>query len=134
MIEIKMYPAKKGDAFLVSFGTKKEINILIDMGFIDTYQNHIKHDLIELNQKGRSIDLLVITHIDQDHIQGAIKFFEENGSSNNIIEVKEVWHNSYRHLQFDKNKEKISFSITRASTPFKFSVLDWTIYNAEFKL
>ncbi|MEZ9746481.1 ComEC/Rec2 family competence protein [Vibrio splendidus] len=107
MIEIKMYPAKKGDAFLVSFGTKKEINILIDMGFIDTYQNHIKHDLIELNKKGRSIDLLVITHIDQDHIQGAIKFFEENGSSNNIIEVKEVWHNSYRHLQFDKNKEKI---------------------------
>ncbi|CAK1711525.1 competence protein ComEC [Vibrio crassostreae] len=108
MVRIKMYPAKKGDAFLVSFGADQDRNILIDMGFVDTYQQHIKQDLIDLNNQGRCIDLLVITHVDQDHIQGAIKFFEENGCTNNIIKVKEVWHNSYRHIQLDKSSNKLS--------------------------
>ncbi|MFL0075678.1 hypothetical protein V2858_14650, partial [Tenacibaculum maritimum] len=38
------------------------------------------------------------------HIEGAISFLKENGNNSNIIKVEEVWHNSYRHLQFDKQK------------------------------
>ena len=60
----------------------------------------------KLGYKNQCIDLLIITHIDEDHIDGAIEFFKENGYSNkpNIIEVKEIWYNSYRHLQFEKGK------------------------------
>lgn len=108
MIEIKMYPASEGDAFLISFGDNQEVNILIDMGLTDTYKNHIRNDLISLKNKNRKIDLLVITHVDQDHIQGAISFLEENGNEQKIIEVSEVWHNSYRHLQFEKEKQHIN--------------------------
>lgn len=51
---------------------------------------------------------MVITHIDQDHILGALAFLEENNEAP-FIEVKEIWHNSYRHLQFEKEKvEKIT--------------------------
>ena len=109
IIQIEMFPAKKGDAFLLRFDNKK--NILIDMGYQDTYTNYIRDRLIQIKNEGQCIDLLVITHIDQDHIEGAIEFFKENGNCNNskIVEVKEIWHNSYRHLQFDKEKtDKIS--------------------------
>lgn len=101
---IDMFPAENGDAFLIRFDNKK--NILIDMGYADTYKNHIKDSLLKIKNENQCIDLLIITHIDEDHIEGAIEFFKENGSANNpnIIEGKEVWHNSYRHLQFDKKK------------------------------
>lgn len=103
MIKIKMYPAQEGDAFLVSFETGScTKNILIDMGLSCTYRSRIKADLVELSSLGQKLDLLIITHIDQDHIQGAIEFIKENGEDHKIIQVERVWHNSYRHLQFDK--------------------------------
>lgn len=105
LIRVKLYKANAGDAFLLSFGSQQNTNIIVDMGFVSTYNSCIEKDLLNLNKKNRSIDLLVITHVDQDHINGALAFFEKNGSSNNIIKVNEVWHNSYRHLQL-ANKKK----------------------------
>ncbi|CAG9708284.1 hypothetical protein CNEO_43494 [Clostridium neonatale] len=99
-----MFPAEGGDAFLLRFDNKK--NILIDMGYSDTYTNYIKDRLLQLKRQGECIDLLVITHIDKDHIGGAIKFLYENGNVDNanIIDIKEIWHNSYRFLQFKKKR------------------------------
>ncbi len=108
-ITIEMFPAEGGDAFLLRFDNKK--NIMIDMGYSDTYTNYIKDRLLQLKEQGECIDLLVISHIDEDHIGGAIKFLHENGEADNpnIINVKEIWHNSYRFLQFEKEKvEKIN--------------------------
>lgn len=101
-----MYGANEGDAFLVSIDNEK-FNILIDMGFETTYKNFIKDDLIDLAKRGKSIDLLVITHIDNDHISGVVNFIYENGADMKIIHVKEVWHNSYKHLEFGKSYEKL---------------------------
>lgn len=106
---IEMFPAENGDAFLIRLDNKK--NILVDMGYIDTYKNYIKDRLLKIKDENQCIDLLIITHIDEDHIEGAIEFLKENGNANNpnIIEIKEIWHNSYRHLQFDLDKvDKIS--------------------------
>lgn len=101
---IEMFPAENGDAFLVRLENDK--NILVDMGYGETYKKFIKDRLLNLKNKNQCIDLLIITHIDEDHIEGAIEFFKENGYADepNIIEVKEIWYNSYRHLQFDKEK------------------------------
>jgi len=104
MIKLKTYKAQEGDAFLLSLG--EDFNILVDMGVSETYEKHIKADLIALSAKGKKIDLLIITHIDNDHINGAVKFINDNGSNSRIIEVEEIWHNSYRHLQFNKTKTK----------------------------
>jgi len=118
MIKIKMYKANEGDAFLVSFNNY-DINILIDMGLESTYQNSIKKDLLKLKSKGKKIDLLIITHIDNDHVTGAVNFIKENGVGRSIIDVDEIWHNSYRHLQFNKLKEKISKEETSALETIK---------------
>lgn len=106
MLKVKMYQANEGDAFLISINDE-EFNILVDMGFEETYKDCIRQDLIDLKLRGKSIDLLVITHIDNDHILGALNFIHENGPDMKIIEVKEVWHNSYKHLNFEKTTDKL---------------------------
>ena len=116
MITIKSYKAGKGDAFLISFGENKEHNIMIDMGISSTY-NEIKPDLELLKNNGKKLDLLVVTHMHDDHIDGVIDFINDNGLNKNIIEIDEIWHNSYRHLQFkddvkkDKNTDKHTIRI-----------------------
>jgi beta-lactamase superfamily II metal-dependent hydrolase len=102
-IKIEMFPALYGDCFLVSFPDENQTNILIDSGFQTNY-SILKKRLQELSKAGKCIDLLVITHIDIDHISGSLKLLSENKNyeSPKIIKIKEIWHNSFRHLQFNK--------------------------------
>ncbi len=114
MIKIKSFEVGKGDAFLLSFGENEEENIMIDMGMPSTYTQCdsnenlnkmcIKNELLKLSKRGKKLNLLVVTHMHEDHIGGVLEFIEENGKERNIIKVDEVWHNSYRHLHFE-NKE-----------------------------
>lgn len=92
-----MYPAKNGDALLVSaFGT----HILVDAGYGSTFDEHIAPDLKHLSGEGHRLDLLICTHIDRDHIAGIIEFISANGPSGarSVIDVSQVWHNSLRSL------------------------------------
>lgn len=101
MLKINIYPAKEGDALLVRLGND-DINLIIDMGYDVTYQNYMKKDLLSLSAQSKKINLMIITHIDQDHILGAITFLEENNKKDKIIDIDEIWFNSFRHLQFEK--------------------------------
>lgn len=104
-----MLPADAGDCFLLNFDNG--INILIDTGYSRTYQEYLKQKLLELKQKKQCVDLMIITHIDEDHIGGAVAFFKENGYANGqkIIDVKEIWYNSCSHAI---GKMKTSIDLT----------------------
>jgi len=99
---LKMYPAKNGDAFLIKEDATKPTAILIDGGYATTFKEYISPDLTCLAQIGYSLDLVVVTHIDADHVAGLLEFFKLNGNSQSpkIIQVKDVWHNSLRSLGF----------------------------------
>lgn len=99
-VKLKMYPASNGDAFLISANVPEPVNILIDGGYGGTYNNYISPDLKALSLKGLSLNLVVATHIDEDHILGLIEFFKCNGCSNDpkVIPVDNVIHNSVRSL------------------------------------
>jgi len=92
-----MYPAKNGDAFLVH---ASGAHVLIDAGYASTFNDHILDDLRQVSRAGDALDLLICTHIDKDHIGGLLEFISSNGprGARNIVEVKEVWHNSLRSL------------------------------------
>lgn len=55
--------------------------------------------------KNEHIDLLIITHVDDDHIGGILKYFASNEFDSNII--KKVWFNSGKLINehFQKNLE-----------------------------
>lgn len=106
-ITIEVFPAKKGDSFLIHLDA---INLLIDCGYSETYFDFIKPRLEALKSQNEKLDRLIITHIDQDHISGATNLLKENIDTtvNKIVEIAQVWHNSYRHLDIDKINEEVS--------------------------
>jgi beta-lactamase superfamily II metal-dependent hydrolase len=98
---VKMFRARHGDAFLIRCSKGNElVNIFVDAGPENVYDNEIKNQLLEMKRRGEVLDLLVVTHIDDDHIGGVIRLLEENGSVDNptIITIKEIWHNTYSHI------------------------------------
>jgi len=99
---LKMYPARNGDAFLIRENATKPTAILIDGGYASTFQSCISSDLTYLAQLGYSLDLVVATHIDADHVSGLLAFLKLNGNSQapKIIKVEDVWHNSLRSFAF----------------------------------
>lgn len=104
-IFLEVFPASYGDCMLLRIeepGVKVK-NILIDCGLAKTYKDFLKPKLKELKKMGEEIDLLIITHIDADHITGAINLLKENGSNkqSNIIKINEIWHNSFKTLYSD---------------------------------
>jgi len=103
---VTTYPAKNGDCFLVSFGETEEDkkHLLIDCGYVNTFQAYLKNDLIKIGESGQSLEKLILTHIDADHIQGAIRLLKDNNAEE-FITIKEVWHNTYCHLNEQKEGE-----------------------------
>lgn len=100
MISIEMFPAGNGDCLLVSFDNYPKSNILIDSGYVSTYEKYLKDKLIKLRKNNEKLSLYITTHLHSDHIAGGISFLKDNccSSCNNIIEISEIWHNSLRHL------------------------------------
>ncbi len=103
---IDVFPAGYGDCFMVRCcDGKDKTNILIDGGLYDTYHDYLKHYLGIMKKNKEIIDLLVVTHIDCDHIEGIIEFLKENNDSKKPMKVKEIWHNGLIHL-IPKTKRK----------------------------
>ena len=102
-IWIEMLPANEGDCILITI-PYEDIRILIDGGTRETYISYLKDRLLQIKEEGKEIDLLVVTHVDNDHIGRIIELLRENRSfaESKIIKIQNIWHNSYRHLQFHK--------------------------------
>ena len=72
-IKIEILPAGAGDCILLEV-EKENYRILIDGGYAETYNRYLKQRLQVLATQGKRINLLVITHIDSDHIGGILAF------------------------------------------------------------
>lgn len=74
MLVIKALPAQDGDCFLIQFGNAgaKRTNILVDGGHGKMVVRQLKSELAAITEVDEKLDLLVVTHIDEDHIQGIL--------------------------------------------------------------
>jgi len=108
-IRFEFFEAGQGDSILVS--TDEGTNILIDGGANSLYRRKLR------NIKKR-LDLVVLTHLDNDHILGLrdlLKFDVDNISKNDkyVPYIKEVWYNAFKNTS---NKADIDFNPPRQST------------------
>jgi beta-lactamase superfamily II metal-dependent hydrolase len=117
-IRIEAFKANRGDCILVSCEGETTTNILIDLGVKDTYADCVQKRLEKLYSQGENLDLLVLTHVDDDHIGGAIPFLEDNSSNglSNKITVRDIWLNSYRHLSHNRSSETINPRVKNSIT------------------
>ncbi|WP_066961029.1 ComEC/Rec2 family competence protein [Microbulbifer sp. Q7] len=97
-MKLKVLKANNGDAFLISWVFEgKRKNILIDGGKSSTYKRAtLKGDLFrtlsKIEEQGERIDLLVLTHVDDDHIGGVLSAFKNNELLRALCD--KVWFNS----------------------------------------
>jgi len=96
MINIELIQAAQGDCIWIEYGKDADTlhRILIDGGTSGTYK-HLKKRIENLSSKERHFDLLVITHIDADHIAGILKLIENDGLA---LSFADIWFNGYKHL------------------------------------
>lgn len=114
MFSIKMLPARFGDSFWLTYkksGDETERRVLIDGGTAGT-RNDI-HTLIRaLPENDRRIDLVVVTHIDNDHIAGVLTMLQRKEVA---VEIGDIWFNGRKHLPSDllgsKQGEQLSEAI-----------------------
>lgn len=99
MFTIEMLPAAHGDCLWLEYGPKKNpYRVLIDGGRDYSYkhlQSRLEERLGALPREKRVFELLVITHIDSDHIGGVLEFLEANPLE---LTIRDVWFNGYHHL------------------------------------
>ena len=105
-VQLELYPALGGDCILISF-EEIDYRILIDGGYKETFSNTLASALRALKAEGKGIDLLVVTHVDNDHIMGIIGLFQALKIQEIEIEIREIWYNGYRHL-FTGSKQAVS--------------------------
>lgn len=98
-VKIELLPAQYGDCLWVEYGVASDIHrILIDGGPVKAYPA-LKQRLLErlesLPKKERHFDLLIITHVDDDHIGGILEFLVESPIK---VTFDDVWFNAWSHL------------------------------------
>ena len=104
-------PAFKGDSFLIHGGTDENpALILVDGGPRGTYEDHLRPRLMALREERALddgtplvIDLVIVSHVDDDHINGIIDLFEEMraeviAGNTPPFEVRGLWHNSFDEI------------------------------------
>jgi beta-lactamase superfamily II metal-dependent hydrolase len=100
MFRIEMLPAGHGDCLWIEFGNPKAPRrVLIDGGAVGTYKRALRERLCGLPEKERRFELLVVTHIDADHITGILELLEDGETR---FQAKDTWFNGYRHLPDEK--------------------------------
>lgn len=98
MLTIEMLPAERGDCLWVRWGDAGEYVMLIDGGpsqTIETLVPELERRLRELPGSDDRGELLVLTHIDADHIQGVVSLLSGPGR---VRLFRDVWFNARRHL------------------------------------
>jgi beta-lactamase superfamily II metal-dependent hydrolase len=92
MFRIELLPAKHGDAILVEYGKgAKRSLFLIDGG----PTNGTKEFKARLDKIAGPLELLVVTHVDADHIEGIVRLLRSK-----VVkpDVTEVWFNGWDQM------------------------------------
>lgn len=87
-IEICMTEAGIGDCILIRCGkSEKKVNILIDSGQGENVFDSVLRRVLRNEEK---VDLLILTHDDNDHVKGACNLLERVSRVNNGIENQDI--------------------------------------------
>jgi len=97
MYSIEMLPASLGDCLWIEYGAPAAPSrILIDGGTVGTIGAIRAKILSVAAREGRCrLELVVVTHVDADHIEGIIKLL---GEPSLPVDVGDIWFNGSNHL------------------------------------
>ncbi len=92
MINIRALRAGQGDCFILTYGNGiKNRYIIIDGGMGKECFQQLREFINSIKKNGDSIELLILTHFDNDHIDGFIQILKDKSIDFSVI--KEIWFN-----------------------------------------
>jgi hypothetical protein len=103
MVTLEVLPAQEGDALLLACRGRDRIHhVLIDAGTPGTAPSVLKR--LQTIADGR-LDLLVVTHIDSDHIGGVTRLLADPSFT---MKVDDVWFNGFKHLPAERPQRGVA--------------------------
>src|SRR4029450_8832177 len=112
--------ARKGDCLLLHFGTAASPGlVMIDGGPKAVYTPFLKPRLMQIRtarglsaQQPLPVDLLMVSHVDDDHIQGILDLTRELRNTTGVpfLRIERLWHNSFDEI-IDQDPRALTSSI-----------------------
>ena len=124
-LKILFFDSGKSDSILITYKDKVIL--------IDTAQENYSNEIINyLNKKNiKTIDYLIITHFDKDHVGGASKIIDnfdiKNIYQSNYIKDSDYYNNYIKSL----NNKNIKPKTIENKYEFKVEDLEFTIYGTD---
>jgi hypothetical protein len=119
MLQLEMLPAREGDCLILTYGDPDTPRrVLIDGGRTATYNTDLKTTLDQIPEAQRTFELVVVTHVDRDHIEGILAMLKD---TNRPIQFRDLWFNGYDHL----------FGRTESFGPYQGELLTTEIRNQQ---
>ncbi len=97
VFRLTMLPAAEGDCLILSYGEDEAAlrHIVVDGGRKATWPK-LKKALEGIAARGEEVELLVLSHIDADHIDGLLEMAEEPVLP---LTPKALWYNGYDQMK-----------------------------------
>jgi hypothetical protein len=113
--------ARKGDALILHYGNPAAPNmIVIDGGpggvyteFLKPRLNEIRAELGTPEEDPLPLEMVMVSHIDDDHINGVIELFRDNDKALTRRQplpytIKTLWHNSFDDILGNKGQSTVA--------------------------
>jgi len=128
MFKIKFLPARFGDSIWIEYGDPQlPHRILVDGGTAGT-RAAIAAEFNQIPPEKRHLDLLVITHIDRDHIEGVLELLNQKNPG---FQVDDLWFNGWAHLPENPDEESSFGALQGERLSQNIGRLKWP-WNAAF--
>jgi hypothetical protein len=104
MLKLRVVQAQFGDCFILESGYgKRRKYVLIDGGPGGVYKPYLRGELKKIAAEGGKLDLVVLTHVDGDHILGLLEFMQELKQAQEagqppLVQVSGMWHNGFSKI------------------------------------
>ncbi|HEU5133642.1 MAG TPA: MBL fold metallo-hydrolase [Steroidobacteraceae bacterium] len=121
-MKIRVFQSDKGDCLLLTSSSGKN-RVLVDGGMSSSYTEHVAPALANLPGNDTRIDVVYVSHIDDDHISGVLKMLNDlmdwrvfdfqtkhkkagdkppkKPGSARPPEIGKIWHNAFHELLKD---------------------------------
>jgi beta-lactamase superfamily II metal-dependent hydrolase len=122
-MKLTIFQSDKGDCLMLEERDGKGKRMLIDGGMAKSYSEHVAPTMGKLNADKKSLDVVYVSHIDDDHISGVRQLLDDlvawrvfrfqSKSGNTQVKKpeapepptpKEIWHNGFHTLLKDNSK------------------------------
>lgn len=130
-MKVTLLPSEKGDCLLIE---SDDVAILADGGMPGSYAAEVRPFLGRFAKTGGELDLVYVSHVDQDHIAGVLQLLEDTvqwrvhkhkvASGRNPVKpkfdepppIKRIWHNSFKALVPQNAGEIATMLASRANS------------------